>query len=143
MTGSRAEIEFRSRSHAIEAGIEDSLVAHGARSLPMKAFADMLRLRSAASEAERNAITWEIWDQFVWTKGYTTAYERTKIEVAAWRDALIYEARSDYAKRHGTQRLGQNEIEVREQVLADLPKRMHALAVRAKVRATLTLTADA
>jgi hypothetical protein len=104
----------------------------------MKTFADMLRLRSATSVAERHAITWEIWDHFVRTKAYTSTKEHTKDRISAWREALIYDARSDYAKRHGKQKLGQHEFQVRWQVLTDLPKRMHALATRAKVKATLT-----
>ncbi len=134
----REEIAYLSASHRLQSNIEDHLVTSGKNSLQMKSFDDQLRLRTAVTEKERNIVKWDIWEQFVWTPGYVDIYANTKHLISSWTDVLVSEIRTDYGFAHGIHALRRDEAALRSQVIADLPKRMHALASRAQAKAGTT-----
>jgi hypothetical protein len=126
------QVEYLSASHRKQVELEEQLRT----GVHIKAFDDQLRLRTAINKTQANTIKWEIWDEFVWTAGYVDIYADIRKRLKTWQETLIAEARTDYGFLYGIYALRTNEEHVRSQVLADLPKRMNAVAARAKVRAS-------
>jgi hypothetical protein len=128
--------EFIPESLRLQQEIEENLAATGRNSLAARVFADQTKFWTEENPKERIKLMWKIWDNMVWTPGYAVSYADTKKQIRSWVTALVKDARSDYVKEHGYEKMIRESRSIKEKELESMPKRMRALQLRAWVSAS-------